>query len=36
MRHILIVVRAELQKMERPVPEREFALLREIPGEAAP
>ncbi|ABE61703.1 AAA ATPase, central region [Nitrobacter hamburgensis X14] len=36
MRHILIVVRAELQKMERPVPEREFAPLREISGGASP
>ncbi len=36
MRHVLVIVRAELQKMERPVAEREFALLREVPGGGAP
>lgn len=34
MRHILTVVRAELQKLERPIPEREFALLREVTAKA--
>lgn len=32
MRHILTVVRAELQKLDRPVPEREFARLHEVAG----
>jgi len=28
MRHILTIVRAEMQKLERPIPEREFALIQ--------
>jgi len=28
MRHILTIIRAEMQKLERPIPEREFALIQ--------
>jgi len=30
MRHVLTIIRAEMQKLERPLPEREFALLHDV------
>jgi hypothetical protein len=30
MRHVLTIIRAEMQKLERPMPEREFALLHDV------